>query len=58
MDVSPVNYSCSDNKLTDSRQLIDKVFWRQFTDRIEDSSSILSKTVHRQNFILYLHSRR
>ena len=44
----------------ESRQFTDKTvhrqgFWRQFTDRIEDSSLTFLKTV-RQNFILYLYS--
>ena len=45
----------------ESRQFTDKTvhrhgFLRQFTDRIEDSSPTLLKTVHWQNFILYLYS--
>ena len=39
----------------ETRQFTDKtihrrVFWRQFTDRFEDSSPTLMKTVHRQFF--------
>ena len=48
--------------LGESRQFTDKTvhrqgFWRQFTDRIEDSSPTLLKTVHRPNFVLYLYIR-
>ena len=43
-------------KSVESRQFTDKTvhrhwFWRQFTDKIEDSSPTLLKTVHRQNLI-------
>ena len=41
--------------LSESRQFTDRTihwhwFWRQFTDKIEDSSPMLLKTVHRQNW--------
>ena len=43
--------------LLELRQFTDRHgFWRQFTNRTEDSSPTLLKTVHRQNFILYLYS--
>ena len=45
-----------DSSPTRFLKTVHRHLWRQFTDTFEDSSPTLLKTVHRQNFILYLYS--